>query len=547
MQLNEIIENNTLEQISRRTRLTTDNLEKLFSKDFKGFTKVQALGFISILEREYRADLSSLRQECLNFFDDMDSSKPDKQNKQENIHINEQKKSILLNDFTLPKKSGKYIKPVLVVLAVAGLLFAAWQTYSSSISSESNTTAPQQGGFFTSMIKQTKNWIGSEDENSIDQNSDQNTDINPAEENSTSQNSFVLSENPKTNDTNDTSGDFKTDKEKSNIIKTANAGQDDTGEAANASSTLDEIKETDAALSSLEDNKTTVDQPLEAEVPSIVGGNARSAESSEQISGGQSSEDLSQKSATADIDTLEKKQTIDKSLMQQQAEEEKRKAEEKARKEAEEKRKQEEARKKAEELARQKAEARKKAEELARKKAEEKRRRAEEERKKKEEAKKRAAQAKAAKEKAARLKAQKAKEAARKKAARLARQKAAARAKAAKLKAQKLAKAKQAKAKKEQAVKSAKYVIKPSRSIWLGIVDLRTMSRRTYTGTGVAVFNKPNGRWIVATNHGHFSFRAGSRKVSFNDNRKHYLIIQNGNIHEIPHATFQKLNKSKAW
>jgi len=68
MQLHEIIEENTLEEISQKTRLSAENLEKIFARDFGAFRKVQAMGFISILEREYHADLSELRSECVAYF-----------------------------------------------------------------------------------------------------------------------------------------------------------------------------------------------------------------------------------------------------------------------------------------------------------------------------------------------------------------------------------------------------------------------------------------------------------------------------------------------
>ena len=69
MQLNDLLENYTLKDISKRTNISEENLDVLFNKEFDAMTKVKALGFISIVEREFKADLSALRKEVKNYFD----------------------------------------------------------------------------------------------------------------------------------------------------------------------------------------------------------------------------------------------------------------------------------------------------------------------------------------------------------------------------------------------------------------------------------------------------------------------------------------------
>ncbi len=64
MQLNDILEENSLKAISTKTKISEENLEKLFAKEFEKLKRVKAMGFISIIEREYQADLGSLRQEA---------------------------------------------------------------------------------------------------------------------------------------------------------------------------------------------------------------------------------------------------------------------------------------------------------------------------------------------------------------------------------------------------------------------------------------------------------------------------------------------------
>lgn len=70
MNLENVLEENSVESISKKTNISVDNLKKLFERDFSAFKKVQALGFISILERDYGLDLSALKQECKDYFVD---------------------------------------------------------------------------------------------------------------------------------------------------------------------------------------------------------------------------------------------------------------------------------------------------------------------------------------------------------------------------------------------------------------------------------------------------------------------------------------------
>ncbi len=68
MQLNEILEENTIKGISQKTKISEENLENLLAANFDAIKKIKALGFISILEREYDADLSQLKEEALAYY-----------------------------------------------------------------------------------------------------------------------------------------------------------------------------------------------------------------------------------------------------------------------------------------------------------------------------------------------------------------------------------------------------------------------------------------------------------------------------------------------
>lgn len=68
MQLNEILEENSVKAISKRTNISEDNIEALIASDFDKLKKVKTLGFISIIEREYKADLGPLREQALSHY-----------------------------------------------------------------------------------------------------------------------------------------------------------------------------------------------------------------------------------------------------------------------------------------------------------------------------------------------------------------------------------------------------------------------------------------------------------------------------------------------
>jgi len=65
MQLNDILEENSMKAIAKKTNISVENLENLVALHFDTLKKIKTLGFISILEREYNADLTLLREEAL--------------------------------------------------------------------------------------------------------------------------------------------------------------------------------------------------------------------------------------------------------------------------------------------------------------------------------------------------------------------------------------------------------------------------------------------------------------------------------------------------
>jgi len=68
--LDNIIEKYGLDAVSKKTRISKKNLEKLLKKEFSSFSKPMALGFISILEREYKYDFSDMKEDIVKWFEE---------------------------------------------------------------------------------------------------------------------------------------------------------------------------------------------------------------------------------------------------------------------------------------------------------------------------------------------------------------------------------------------------------------------------------------------------------------------------------------------
>ena len=90
MQLSDILEENSIKAISQKTKISEANLEYLLHKKFEQLKKVKTMGFISILEREYHADLSAIRQEANDYY-----------------HLNNEDRSVTLETSLVEEKKGK--------------------------------------------------------------------------------------------------------------------------------------------------------------------------------------------------------------------------------------------------------------------------------------------------------------------------------------------------------------------------------------------------------------------------------------------------------
>jgi len=108
MTFNEIFEEHSVKEISKTTNISEENIEKLKAEDFSQLVKAKALGFISILERDYHVDLKPIRQKALTYYEKNLSS-------EDSVNI------------ALPRADEKQGRSKLFPLIVLGLLaYASW-------------------------------------------------------------------------------------------------------------------------------------------------------------------------------------------------------------------------------------------------------------------------------------------------------------------------------------------------------------------------------------------------------------------------------------
>jgi len=64
------------QKIHEDTHIALQHVQSVIHESFEGLTKIQFLGFVSILEREYQLDLSTLRTKGMNYFEEENISNP---------------------------------------------------------------------------------------------------------------------------------------------------------------------------------------------------------------------------------------------------------------------------------------------------------------------------------------------------------------------------------------------------------------------------------------------------------------------------------------
>ncbi|WP_321779294.1 hypothetical protein [Sulfurimonas sp.] len=107
------------QKIHEQTHIARHNAQAILHENFEKMTKIQALGFISILEREYGVDLTSLKAKAEEFF-----------HVEESVEVPEVQKNTKV--FVAPTKKKNY---TLVYVGIALLIFVVAVFFTLDLSS----------------------------------------------------------------------------------------------------------------------------------------------------------------------------------------------------------------------------------------------------------------------------------------------------------------------------------------------------------------------------------------------------------------------------
>lgn len=132
MQLNELIQKETLDTIAGKTNLTREVILRLVDRNCKALRRAQAMGAISIIEREYGTRLPDLRKECEDYFATV---KP----------VKREGESEIVRPLAEEKRS--YTKPVSLLILVL-LASGAWYFFGTYYHNKVRLAELQIGKFF---------------------------------------------------------------------------------------------------------------------------------------------------------------------------------------------------------------------------------------------------------------------------------------------------------------------------------------------------------------------------------------------------------------
>jgi len=110
MNLNELIDSEGLEVVSEKTNISVNNLKKLLDLDFEGLNRVRALGFLSILRREYGLELDTIEDSIKSYFIE---------------HASIDSEPVLVS-MDKEEKSPEFLKWIIIVAILGGI----WYLYS---------------------------------------------------------------------------------------------------------------------------------------------------------------------------------------------------------------------------------------------------------------------------------------------------------------------------------------------------------------------------------------------------------------------------------
>ncbi|NPA27530.1 MAG: hypothetical protein GXN91_00570, partial [Epsilonproteobacteria bacterium] len=116
MELNEFFKSYSLETINERTNIPIEVLERIKNKEWEKLKKVQTLGFLKIMEREFEVDLSEAKKEIEEFFKDFKTKEPIS--------------PIDLVDVEIGSSTGnKIVSLILTIITIIAVGYTGWYYY----------------------------------------------------------------------------------------------------------------------------------------------------------------------------------------------------------------------------------------------------------------------------------------------------------------------------------------------------------------------------------------------------------------------------------
>jgi len=108
MHLDDLTEERSIASIQNKTNLAKDVIENIFAKKFSALNRTQALGAISIIEREFKLNLDPLKEECRQYF---------------NLHSKDEGSIVI----PIPSvEEGSILPKIIITLIIIALGYGGW-------------------------------------------------------------------------------------------------------------------------------------------------------------------------------------------------------------------------------------------------------------------------------------------------------------------------------------------------------------------------------------------------------------------------------------
>jgi len=165
----------SLQEISEKTNITIENLEKLQNREWDKFKRPHAIGLISIIEREFDVDMSAVKMDANNYYEQHQNSEP-------NRIID------MVDAQTVGGAGNKIISNIITVVTLCAIAYAGWYYFidkqGNSISVENNQSSTESSsGMFANTIESVKKLLGGSDGSKVKAVVENNNTQEPKEEN----------------------------------------------------------------------------------------------------------------------------------------------------------------------------------------------------------------------------------------------------------------------------------------------------------------------------------------------------------------------------